>query len=37
MSKVEHYPSGKLIQEQAPIRLLDSETQAIAVAKEIAR
>ncbi|WP_207286627.1 acyl-CoA dehydrogenase family protein [Pseudomonas sp. FW300-N2A2] len=37
MSKVEHNPAGQLIQEQAPIRLLDSEAQAIAVARDIAR
>lgn len=36
MSKVEQNPAGQLIQEQAPIRLLDSDAQAIAVAKEIA-
>lgn len=36
MSNVEHHPSGQLTQEQAPIRLLQSEAQAIAVAREIA-
>jgi len=36
MSKVEHNPSGHLIQEQAPIRLLQSEAQAISAAREIA-
>ncbi|MHC8314776.1 acyl-CoA dehydrogenase family protein [Pseudomonas sp. LB3P31] len=36
MSNVEHDPAGQLIEGQARIRLLDSEAQAIAVAKEIA-
>ena len=36
MSNVEQHPSGQLTQEQAPIRLLQSEAQAIAVAREIA-
>ncbi|MBV7481155.1 acyl-CoA dehydrogenase family protein [Pseudomonas sp. PDM31] len=36
MSKVEHDPAGQLTQEQAPIRPLQSEAQAIAVAREIA-
>ena len=36
MSNVEHHPAGQLTQEQAPIRLLQSEAQAIAVAREIA-
>jgi alkylation response protein AidB-like acyl-CoA dehydrogenase len=36
MSKVEHTPTGQLVAEQAPIRLLQSDAQAIAVAREIA-
>jgi alkylation response protein AidB-like acyl-CoA dehydrogenase len=36
MSNVEHHPAGQLTQEQAPIRLLQSEAQAIAVAREVA-
>ncbi|MDR7283611.1 alkylation response protein AidB-like acyl-CoA dehydrogenase [Pseudomonas corrugata] len=36
MSNVEHHPADQLTQEQAPIRLLQSEAQAIAVAREIA-